>query len=476
MISLQFDELARMVSGSLVQSETGSKRFTGVSIDSRTIRPGELFIAIPGERVDGHAYIPQAIEQSAAGLMVESTSTGQIRIPSGTPAVAVKSSHEAMMTLAARYRDSVAAKYVGITGSNGKTTTKETTFALLAAVEKDVYRSAGNLNNLYGMPLALFAMPRTTRIAILEMGISSFGEMTRLTKTVKPDIALFTNIGASHLEFLGSLEGVARAKFEMVAEGPSYMTVVINADDPYLVAEAAKYGRKTVTYGISQPADFHPSDIRVEEDGSSAMTIDGHQFHTTLFGRHQIYNILAGYAVARVLGYEFGTVDTRSIQFTSAPMRGQVEKISGVNFIADCYNANPDSVKLGLQSLASVPGTGRRILVLGDMLELGEKSASYHREIGTLLSSVRFDLALLVGPMSPYPSSSISQRPAPVRLRLLICSRAATWCMSKDHAESGSRSSSANSAKQRWWPDVVPSACPINQAYFRSKPVPLYHV
>ncbi|MFZ1685339.1 MAG: UDP-N-acetylmuramoyl-tripeptide--D-alanyl-D-alanine ligase [Candidatus Zixiibacteriota bacterium] len=400
MISLQFDELAHMLGGSLVRPGTGSTRFTGVSIDSRTIHPGELFIAIRGERVDGHAYIAQALDKKAAGILIETSSVDSSHIPDTAPAVAVKSSHDAMMELASRYRDSVPAKYVGITGSNGKTTTKETTFALLAAVEKDVYRSAGNLNNLYGMPLALFAMPRTTRVAILEMGISSFGEMTRLTKTVKPDVALFTNIGASHLEFLGSLEGVARAKFEMVAEGPSDLTVIINADDPYLAAEAAKHGRKIVTYGINNPADFHPTDIRVEEDGSSTVSIEGHQFHTTLFGRHQIYNILAGYAVARVLGYDFAGVDTRSIQFTSAPMRGQVEMIGGVNFIADCYNANPDSVKLGLQSLANVPGTGRRVLILGDMLELGEKSGFYHREIGTMLSSVRFDLALLVGPMS----------------------------------------------------------------------------
>jgi UDP-N-acetylmuramoyl-tripeptide--D-alanyl-D-alanine ligase len=391
-----------MTGGSLYRSGLEERRFSGVSIDSRTLQRGQLFIAIRGERVDGHDYITEAIRKGAAGLITEYRFAGLEQIDVETPVVVVEDCHDAMIRLAAEYRNTMNARFVGITGSNGKTTTKETTFSMLAAVEKDVYRSAGNLNNLYGMPLALLALPASSKVAVIEMGISTFGEMTRLTKVVKPNVGLFTNIGATHLEFLGSLEGVARAKFEMVEAGSSDMTVIINADDPVLVAEARKHARPIVTFAVQNPATFTAEKVEVRSDGASIVTVEGHRFRSNLFGRHQVYNLLAAYAVARTLGYSYDGVATEEIQFTSAPMRGEIVSYGGVHFVADCYNANPDSVRLGLESLSQVPGSGRRLIILGDMLELGECAEEYHRQIGRQLAGIKFDFAALVGPQAAH--------------------------------------------------------------------------
>jgi UDP-N-acetylmuramoyl-tripeptide--D-alanyl-D-alanine ligase len=412
LISLRFDQLARMTGGTLQTARIGDRTFTGVSIDSRTLKAGELFIALRGERVDGHAYIDQAIQRGAAGLLTEMSFRAD-SLSGDVAVVAVQNSHEAMMSMARQYRDMISAKVVGITGSNGKTTTKEITYTLLSAVDKDVYRSSGNLNNLYGMPLAIFAMPKETRVAILEMGISQPGEMTKLTQIVHPDLAVITNIGATHLEFLGSLEGVARAKLEMVACSSPETEVIINADDSVLTKEIRLYRDNYITFGITHAATFEPEKVQRQSDGTAIVTIEGHRFRLPLFGEHQVYNLLSAYAVARTLGYSFDSVDTEAIQFVTAPMRGQAVTHHGVTFIVDCYNANPESVRLGLKSFSGIETSGRRIIVLGDMLELGAQAQEYHRQIGALLAQQPFDLAVGVGPMAKSIISAAAEGGAP---------------------------------------------------------------
>ncbi len=389
-----------MTGGELKTTGAGTRSFSGISIDSRTLNAGELFIALRGERVDGHEYIAQAIERGAAGILLETRSTTSTQSQREVAFVAVPNSHEAMMALARQYRDMTKARVVGITGSNGKTTTKEITFTLLSCVDKDVYRSSGNLNNLYGMPLAIFGMPQTTRVAVMEMGISQPGEMTRLTQIVRPDVAVITNIGATHLEFLGSLEGVARAKLEMVASSSPDVPVIINADDPVLTREIKLYRENYVSFGITHAATFEPEKIERENNTGATVTLEGHRFRLPLFGEHQVYNLLAGYAVTRTLGYTFDNVDTEAITFGTAPMRGQTVTHREVTFIADCYNANPESVRLGLKSFALAKAKGRKIVILGDMLELGALAQEYHRQIGAMLAQQPFDLAVGVGPMS----------------------------------------------------------------------------
>jgi UDP-N-acetylmuramoyl-tripeptide--D-alanyl-D-alanine ligase len=373
--------------------------FAGVSIDSRAVKDGELFIAIRGDRNDGHAFIDKALRQGAAGLLVDNRFTEAETLGSQAGVIVVENTHEAMMELAKNYRNKCTAKVVGISGSNGKTTTKEYAFALLSAVESKVYRSTGNLNNLFGAPLAIFAMPQDTNVAVMEMGISTGGEMTRLVQIVQPDVAVITNIGPSHLEFLSTVEDVARAKLEIVTSGNSDIPLVLNADDVLLMREAQKVKSELITFAIDAKADYRSEKIVKVDDTRLEITIDGKMFVLNAIGRHQVYNLLAAYAVTKTLGYNFDTVKTESIEFLSAPMRGETIEINGIRIVNDAYNANPDSVKAGLEAFEALSHSGRRILILGDMLELGNEAERYHEELGESLSNFNFELALLIGLM-----------------------------------------------------------------------------
>lgn len=400
MISLRFDQATRLSGGTLRTVELGDRTFAGVSIDTRTLRPGELFFAIRGERTDGHKYLEQAVAKGAAGVVVENRHS-DLAIPGENIAViTVEDCHDAMIALASRYRERVDAKFVGITGSNGKTTTKEVAHALLSAVAPSVYKSPGNLNNTYGMPLAIFGMPQETRIAVMEMGISQPGEMTRLARIIRPDVAAITNVGPTHLEFLGSVEGVARAKLEVVTASDSDMKLIINADDPVLYPAALRLRPDPVTFGLQPSATYHPESVTTEEAGVTSVVIEGRRFRMPLFGHHQVYNLLTGYAIARTLGFDFDGIDTEAIKFETAPMRGQTATCHGVTMICDCYNANPESVRLGLTSFAELRAGLRRVAVLGDMLELGTVSDQMHRDLGRRLAELPLDLAILVGPQS----------------------------------------------------------------------------
>jgi UDP-N-acetylmuramoyl-tripeptide--D-alanyl-D-alanine ligase len=400
LISLRFDQLAQITGGTLHNVAKASERFTGVSIDSRTLRPGELFIAIRGARHDGHDYIEGAVNAGAGGVIVETTfsTTGDLAARVGV--VTVANSHQAMLALARRYRDSGRTKYVGITGSNGKTTTKELAFHLISAVEKDVYRSPGNLNNLYGAPLALLAMPQDTRVAIMEMGISTREEMPVLADMVRPDVVVITNVGPSHLEFMKSVEGVAQAKLELVRRSAPEVPVIINADDPVLMTEARKVRDRFTTFGIDRDADYLPEIIEHDAAGALRVTIKGHVFKLPLVGRHQVYNLLAAYAAFEALGYSFADRDTGAVALDTAPMRGQLIKRGHVTVFADCYNANPESMKAGLKAFFEIPSRARRVVILGDMLELGQDAPRYHDELGRTLGAYSFDLAILVGQLS----------------------------------------------------------------------------
>ena len=403
MIKLGFEELAKEIRGKLLPLKSINDIFAGVSIDSRVVKSGELFIAIRGEINDGHAFVDEALKNGAHGLLVDNQFEEAASASQKTAVVVVENTHEAMMEMARNYRNKCNVKVLGITGSNGKTTTKEYAFALLNEVEKNVYRSTGNLNNLFGAPLAIFAMPQNSSVAVMEMGISVTGEMTKLARIIQPDLALITNIGPSHLEFLSSVEDVARAKLEIVSSENSDCPLIINADDELLVREANKVKSSLITFAIDARADFKVDSVDSIDkiDGSKQkITIDGRSFLLNSIGRHQVYNFLAAYAAVRTLGYDFKNVTTEQINLSSAPMRGETLDLNGIRIINDAYNANPDSVKAGLEAFESLAHTGRRVLILGDMLELGEEALKYHKRLGSLLKDFSFDLALLVGPLS----------------------------------------------------------------------------
>jgi len=400
LIKLRFVELAARTGGTLYNTYNSNRAFTGVSIDSRSVTDGMLFVAIRGERVDGHDYIDQAIDRGASGIVGEFAWPGLESIRGNFPVVGVADSHEAMISLAEQYRDSLIARFVGITGSNGKTTTKELAFSMIKVAEPHAFRSPGNLNNLFGVPLTLFQIPRETKVAIMELGISTPGEMDRLADMVHPDIIVMTNVGPSHLQFLSSVEEVARAKLELVRRADASVPVILNADDPVLMSEAKKIRSDYITFALDNEADYTVDDIAITDNGATAVTIDGRRFLLPLIGRHQVSNLLAAYAAFATLGYSFEGVDTEAIRFDTPPMRGQRVTKHDMTFIADCYNANPESVRAGLAAFFEMTVPGRRVVILGDMLELGEKSRDYHREAGERLAQYDFDLAITVGPLS----------------------------------------------------------------------------
>jgi len=397
---LRFDQLAEITDGKLLTAERADRTFAGVSLDSRTLQSEQLFIAIRGENNDGHQFVDRAVTAGAAGILAQAgclTDAGRL---TDIPVVEVPDSHTAMLQLAASYLSTIDARRIGITGSNGKTTTKEFIYRLLRAVTDNVYCSPGNYNNLYGIPLALFAMPTETDIAVLEMGISVPGEMIRLASLVKPHLMIVTNVGATHLEFLGSVEKVAREKLLAMSQAQPDAPLVVNADDPILMTEANRVTSSLVTFGLKADATFSPDRIEPDESGITTVTIEGHRFRLPMFGDYQIMNLLAAYAAVRELGYSFDAVDTEEIELLSGDMRGEQVEVNGITFVSDCYNANPESIKAGLASFDSMPGGKRRVIILGDMLELGTESRRYHTEIGEQLSHYTFDLIAVVGLLS----------------------------------------------------------------------------
>lgn len=405
MIKLDFGTLAQEAKGELVQEHFGGTVFEGVSIDTRSLKRNQLFIALKGEKDDGHKYINDAIDKNAGGLMIQRGFPDLSILSNRIPVVVVENTHLSMMYLAENYRRRLSAQFIAITGSNGKTTTKELVYAIIASRKVMAYRSPGNLNNLYGLPLALFEMPSGAQFGVFELGISVPGEMTHLAAMVKPDLVLITNIGPTHLETLGTIENVAEAKFELVDSLDSKKPVILNSDVPVLMNAAAKRNRKFITFGMENAADFTARRLGISREGYPLVEIDGCEVGVKLFGEHQAYNILAGYAVARTLGLDIRAEDLNNIAYRFAPYRGEIENIDGLTIIADCYNANPVSMRSGLQSYHNYLGDaalkGRRgIAVIGDMLELGENSGQYHREIGGFLAEFGFSMVLAVGPLA----------------------------------------------------------------------------
>lgn len=413
---MRFTELAAMTGGKLLATRDAETTFAGVSIDSRQVKPGELFIAIRGEVNDGHNYIEQAVANGAAGVLSEVSYTIPDKIRKNVAVVTVENGHRAMLELAGRYRNTIAGRFVGITGSNGKTTTKELTYRLIKAVESGTYCSAGNLNNLFGLPLALFAVPKDAAVVILEMGISTEVEMPTLADIVRPELIVITNVGPSHLEFLGTIEAVARAKLELVKKASPDVPVIVNADDALLVRETKKVRDRFITFALDAPADYTASRLEADDQGATIATIDGRDFRLPLSGRHQVYNLLAAYAILRTLGYSLDGVDTRALVLDTAPMRGQRVVTAGITIIADCYNANPDSIRAGLEAFFQTEWSGRRILVLGDMLELGKDAEQYHRQVGKQLAARQFDKVFTVGSLSKHIADQAVKEGSKARL------------------------------------------------------------
>jgi UDP-N-acetylmuramoyl-tripeptide--D-alanyl-D-alanine ligase len=395
METLTLAQIAAFANGELASGDRDAN-ISRVSTDSRTLQPGDLFVPLRGENFDGHNFIPQAVERGAMGAMVEEKWKGNV--PSSFALIRVADTLVGYQTLAANYRASLPLKVIAITGSNGKTSTKDFLAATLAKKFR-VTKTEGNFNNHVGLPQTMLAANRNDEIAVWEIGMNHPGEIAALAKLAAPDAAIVTNVGIAHIEFMGSREAIAEEKgalAEAVAPGG---TVILNGDDPFSESIAKRTPARVILAGIDN-GSVRATDITQHSTGSEFTILEGaHRCRAQLPvpGIHMVQNAMLAIAAGRLFGL---SLEECAAGLASTPLtkaRLQIKEINGIEFIDDSYNANPDSMKAALRTLVELEADGRRIAVLGEMGELGAESERGHREVGEAAAALRIDELIAVG-------------------------------------------------------------------------------
>ncbi len=392
---LTLKQVAQWCDGS-VAPEHANIEITGVSTDTRSIRPGELFIALQGESFDGHIFVRQALEKGAGAVMTHK------QMGPGVPAVFVDDTMEALGALARGYRAGHSCQVIGITGSVGKTTTKEMIADILATTYRTC-RTKGNHNNNVGLPLSILAIDADCEMAVMEMGMNHFREMSYLTSIARPNVALINNIGTMHIEHLGSREGILSAKMEILEGLMPGGKVIFNGDEPLLWNQREQLGDKPIYFGIENPAsDLVATNIN-QADGGMYFRVTGLGQEFDVFvpaeGMHIVYDALAAITVGLTEHVRPERIQSALSRFRNTGSRQSIYERGGFTIIEDCYNAGPESMKAALEVLSEHRGAGRRIAVLGDMLELGTCSIAEHYRLGRLAAE-KADLVYAYGPHS----------------------------------------------------------------------------
>ncbi len=397
MKSLKIDYIVDSIEGEIIQGNTDSE-IKGVSIDSRTINTGELFFAIIGEKNDGHNYIAEAIRNGATAVVVDR----KVEVNNNITVIKVKDTTHALQELARAYRLLLKhLKVVAITGSAGKTSTKDMIASLLEEKYK-TKKTKGNLNNYYGLPLTILGFNGDEEVAVLELGMSALGEIKLLSSIAKPDIAVITNVGETHLETLGSIENVAKGKSELIASLASNGIAVLNYDNDYVREMKRVFnGKKIIYYGLSSEADIYADDIINLSSSSVDFTIHYHgetvKLNIDRPGRHNVYNAISAIAVARLLELNWENIKAGFSNVEYSALRWDVKKSNnGITIINDTYNANPLSMEAVIEAVCSMEGN-RIIVALGAMLELGDREKEAHLELGQYLKNMQIDTLLTVG-------------------------------------------------------------------------------
>lgn len=416
MIQTQLKQIVQWTGGSLTASFSGESvletQVRGVSTDTRTIHDGNLFVPIVGERFNGHDYVSAAVSNGAAAALWQES---QGEPPEDVIAIIVEDTLKAYQRLAAGYRDSLSVKVVGITGSNGKTTTKDMAAAILETSYK-VHKTEGNFNNHIGLPRTLLALSPDVEVAVLEMGMSGFGEIELLTEIAAPDTVIITNVGEAHLLQLGSRDGIAKAKLEILAGLKQGGLFVCPGDEPLIDLHEANSKRpldyRKVRFGEGPANDLLLKEVRIGEAETAFRTNDSDiRFSIPLLGKHNAANALA----AILVGREFGISDERIAQGLRRmkPTGMRIERVegkNGVTLLNDAYNASPASMKAALALLAETKSYLRKFAVLGDMLELGDTERELHREIGLMLQPETVDYVFTFGKLGKEIAQAAAER------------------------------------------------------------------
>jgi len=372
----------------------------GYSIDSRSILPGQLFFAIRGPRFDGNQFVGQAIERGAVGAVVERAFHEQASPKLAPVLIPVVDTVQALQRLAQAVRRKWGRKIIGITGSTGKTTTKEMLAALLSR-RLCVRKSRGNFNNFYGLPLTLLALEPEHELAVVELAMSATGEIARLAQIAEVEIGVVTNVGPVHLEFFDSVEAIARAKRELIENLQSPGVAVLNHDDPRVREFGKGFKDRVVTFGFGEGADFRVVELRAQEGAGSHFRVVGPrlkgEFYVPLPGRHNVENAIAAIATASLFEVPTSDLQEALAEFQNLHLRSEVLTLAGgITLINDCYNSNPLAMERTLDTLANWPNARRKIVVAGEMLELGPTSREWHHAIGRRCAEIGVDWLLAV--------------------------------------------------------------------------------
>jgi UDP-N-acetylmuramoyl-tripeptide--D-alanyl-D-alanine ligase len=382
--NFKISDIIKATNGSLKKGDPNAP-INGISTDSRTLKNGDLFVALIGERFDAHDFAVNVIEQGAMGVVLSHEVQGLDELK--TNIIMVKDTTKALGDIARYYKNKFNITVIGITGSNGKTTTKDMASSILS--EKfSVLKSEGNLNNTIGLPLTLFRLSSLYNLAVLEMGISIPGEMSQLVDIAEPKVAVITNVSSTHLEFLGSIDGVGKEKQILVESAES---AVLNIDDPYVSRMSNVVRGDVIFYGIDNPADVTAKDLVLDQDGRPEFTISVNNAHERIklpsVGRHNVYNALAAISVGVMFGIGLDSIKVSLESYRQTSMRMQRLVIDGITIINDTYNSNPVSMRVAVDLLKSLKSDGKKVMVVGDMLELGEQSEELHDATGKYIGT-----------------------------------------------------------------------------------------
>ncbi len=400
--SFPLQDIVDSTGGRLISGVPG-KVFGGISIDSRTIKRGDLFVALRGVKFDGHQFVQEAMEKGGEGFVIENEALGQkgTIIPRGKAVIVVGDTLRALGDIAHFWREKHPIPLIAVAGSNGKTTTKEIISTLLEGSFR-ILKTWGNLNNLVGLPLTLLNLCPDHNMAVVEMGMNVKGEIERMTQIATPDVGLITNINEAHLEGLGTFEELIKAKGELWDSMRPDGVIVVNQDDINVMKLAEGYRGKRVTFGLESPSDVMAKEVSIEGVRGVRFTLvlRGEELEVAfpMMGISSVYNALAGTAAASVLGMQLKKIKERLELVKPFSMRMEIIRLEGgATIINDAYNANPKSMELALKALSEVKEAERGIAVLGDMLELGRFSDEAHAQIGEKVVSFGVDLLFTLG-------------------------------------------------------------------------------